>query len=193
MGTNNSNRRRLTGAQRRERAAAARRKAERRKYIIVVLLLAGLALVAVVGILAFRPTRTGKAVTTPTGFSLPALNGSGYVTLAEFRGKPTVVNFFASWCSACDQELPGFRTEADALTRKSGDGRACGSAACAGGLGCVPGGSGCWLVGVRLQGDFLAGDLFELTDQRAFTPVPVDVGLVEVSAEVLVVSVGIAQ
>jgi thiol-disulfide isomerase/thioredoxin len=41
---------------------------------------------------------------------LPALNGDGTVTLTQFRGRPTVVNFFASWCTACDFELPGFAT-----------------------------------------------------------------------------------
>jgi thiol-disulfide isomerase/thioredoxin len=30
------------------------------------------------------------------------------VRLADFRGRPTVVNFFASWCTQCDAELPGF-------------------------------------------------------------------------------------
>ena len=30
------------------------------------------------------------------------------VTLADYRGGPTVVNLFASWCVECDRELPGF-------------------------------------------------------------------------------------
>jgi thiol-disulfide isomerase/thioredoxin len=46
--------------------------------------------------------------TDPGSWSLPALDGEGTVWLAQFRGHPTVVNFFASWCSACDFELPGF-------------------------------------------------------------------------------------
>jgi thiol-disulfide isomerase/thioredoxin len=48
--------------------------------------------------------------TDPTAWSLPALDGGGTVGLAQFRGRPVVVNFFASWCSACDFELPGFTT-----------------------------------------------------------------------------------
>jgi cytochrome c biogenesis protein CcmG/thiol:disulfide interchange protein DsbE len=44
----------------------------------------------------------------PGAFDLPSLTGSGRVRLADFRGRPTVVNFFASWCSSCDFELPGF-------------------------------------------------------------------------------------
>jgi thiol-disulfide isomerase/thioredoxin len=39
---------------------------------------------------------------------LPSLDGHGTVSLAEFRGKPLVVDFFASWCSACRDELPEF-------------------------------------------------------------------------------------
>jgi thiol-disulfide isomerase/thioredoxin len=52
-----------------------------------------------------KPTGTSTAA---SGFELPALNGSGDVALADFHGKPTVVNLFASWCDVCDLELPGF-------------------------------------------------------------------------------------
>jgi len=40
-------------------------------------------------------------------FSLPALSSSGQqVSLADYRGKPLIVNFFASWCDPCKQETP---------------------------------------------------------------------------------------
>ncbi len=96
------------------RQAAARRRTQNR----LVLIAGGVAVVVAVGFLAFRGSSTGKSVTTTSAFSLPALNGPGQVSLADFRGKPTVVNFFASWCSACDRELPGFKAEADALKGK---------------------------------------------------------------------------
>jgi cytochrome c biogenesis protein CcmG, thiol:disulfide interchange protein DsbE len=54
-------------------------------------------------------------VTNPAAFSLPVLNGKGWVRLADYRCKPVVVNFFASWCTECQAELPGFRQEATAL------------------------------------------------------------------------------
>lgn len=34
----------------------------------------------------------------------------GETTLADFRGTPLVINFWASWCPACVGELPEFQT-----------------------------------------------------------------------------------
>src|SRR5713226_8406980 len=92
----------------------------RRKRTAAVVVVAMVILVAA-GVLAFRggsPRPAGGVVTNPAAFSLRALNGNGRVRLADYRGKPVVVNFFASWCAVCQAELPGFRNEAIALKGK---------------------------------------------------------------------------
>ncbi len=60
----------------------------------------------------------GPDVTDPAKFDLPALEGTGRVRLADFEGKPVVVNFFASWCEPCKKELPEFTAAARQLAGK---------------------------------------------------------------------------
>ncbi len=52
-----------------------------------------------------QPPPLLQAGTTAPTFSLPALQGSSPVVLSSFRGKPVIVNFFASWCHNCRAEL----------------------------------------------------------------------------------------
>jgi peroxiredoxin len=46
-----------------------------------------------------------RAGTAAPVFSLPDLNGGNPVSLSAYRGRPVVVNFFASWCPDCRAEL----------------------------------------------------------------------------------------
>ena len=44
---------------------------------------------------------------TAPPFSLADINGNR-VDSTQFSGKPTVINFFATWCPPCREEIPGF-------------------------------------------------------------------------------------
>lgn len=79
----------------------------------VVVLLVGLVLVITT---FFGPDDSGVVATD--AWDLPIIegedpNGDGRATLEEFAGKPLVVNFFASWCTNCETELPRFVAAAD--------------------------------------------------------------------------------
>ena len=76
------------------------------------------------GVLILRSSATGSSSgaavssTDPSRFDLPSLGTGGRVRLADFRGRPVVANFFASWCTACRGELPGFRRVSQELRGK---------------------------------------------------------------------------
>ncbi len=76
--------------------------------------------------LATRPPATIDAVASPlVGKPAPQISGKSLLTgspvsLAEYRGRFVVVNFFASWCDPCGQEAP----ELDSFAYEHRDGSA---------------------------------------------------------------------
>lgn len=73
-------------------------------YVLLLLLLIGVA-VYLHGI-TLGTAATGVNVgERPPNFRLPDVQGR-MVELASFRGKPIVLNFFASWCGPCKAETP---------------------------------------------------------------------------------------
>lgn len=73
----------------------------------VVLVVIGVSLTLALG---FRrdPTdiKTGTVGHPAPAFDLERLDGTGRISLAQYRGKVVIVNFWASWCIPCKQENP---------------------------------------------------------------------------------------
>ncbi len=102
-------RKRATAQERQAAAIRADRKA-RLQWVAVI----GVGVLIVVGVLgaSVLSSRPESGNTTAAAWDLPArdnaTNSDGRIKLADFRGKPIVLNFYADWCTACEAELPAF-------------------------------------------------------------------------------------
>jgi len=71
--------------------------------------LLGLGLASVFGADDRKPGQDSRPA---TDFALPLLDGSTW-RLADHRGQVVVLNFWASWCEPCKEEMPAFQQAAD--------------------------------------------------------------------------------
>lgn len=88
------------------RAAEERRRKETRQRAMRTGIggIVAVAVVALIVVSVWPEPAIGD--TTEEAWDLPELDGDGRVALADFAGKPTVVAFFASWCTVCEEEIP---------------------------------------------------------------------------------------
>ncbi len=103
--------------------AEAERSARRSRLAVYGVVAGGVAIVVGIIVLSVVLADSGESGVSEVeageaaSFDLPALDGEEgeRVRLADFAGTPVVVNFFASWCTTCDAELPEFDRMADEL------------------------------------------------------------------------------
>jgi len=73
--------------------------------IIAVCVAGSLIAIGLVGSAAGQTA--GPAVVAAPAFRLPVLGHDGQqVSLSSYRGRPLIINFFASWCEPCQKETP---------------------------------------------------------------------------------------
>ena len=102
----------------------------KRHALPILVTLAGACLVALLiyGVSAQSASRTlddqvaqGQRPRAPEASrSLPLLGGSGASSLATFRGKLVLLNFWASWCQPCEAEAPLLERAQRVLHRHGG-------------------------------------------------------------------------
>jgi thiol-disulfide isomerase/thioredoxin len=79
-----------------------------------ILLLPAILALAAAGAISCAPPQTAAQTLPPTGWQIGNLApdfslvnpDSKLVSLSDFRGKPVLVNFWATWCPSCQLEMP---------------------------------------------------------------------------------------
>ncbi len=96
-----------------------------KRFASVLLLLALLATVPAAAI-SCAPPQTAAQTLPPIGWQIGTLGPefslvdpqSKSVSLSDFRGKPVLVNFWATWCPSCQLEMPFLQQVYDDWSKK---------------------------------------------------------------------------
>lgn len=91
--------------------ASAQKRSQRKMFIVGIVILVNVALLAFLLTQLLTPAPSSDPIVghPAPNFSLAALEpatGKGTLSLADFNGKAIVLNFWASWCVPCKEELP---------------------------------------------------------------------------------------
>lgn len=54
---------------------------------------------------------SGSVANAPKNFKLKSLTSSSSYELKNFKGSPLILNFWASWCRPCKEEMPLFESQ----------------------------------------------------------------------------------